>query len=104
MYRTSPIRRHNRQRVINRKKRIIKEQNNYWHVPFDGMLSKGKIHCSCWMCRHKSYDRPKIQDLRRDVGYVNSIKGLDDFDDAIAVDGGMLNRLQNSITHNIKTW
>ena len=21
-----------------------------------GVLAKGKIHCSCWMCRSKSYD------------------------------------------------
>ena len=25
---------------------------------------KGKIHCSCWMCRRKSYDDPKIRDKR----------------------------------------
>ena len=31
----------------------------------DGMLNKGKIHCSCRMCRKKSYDYPKMQDIRR---------------------------------------
>lgn len=49
---------------IRRKQRIIKEQGNYWHYEHAGSLSKGKIHCSCPMCRRKSYDSPKIQDVR----------------------------------------
>lgn len=62
--RNRTYRRIQRRRVINRKKRIIKGQNNYWHYKNEGELSKGKIHCSCWMCRSKSYDRAKIQDVR----------------------------------------
>lgn len=30
------------------------------------MLSKGKIHCSCPMCRHKSYDEKSMSDKRKD--------------------------------------
>lgn len=50
---------------IKRKQRIIKDQHDYWQVSHEGMLNKGKIHCSCPMCRHKSYDSPKIRDLRQ---------------------------------------
>ena len=52
-------------RVIRKKKRIIHEQGDYWYVDHDGILSKGKIHCSCPMCRHKSYDHANMQDLRK---------------------------------------
>lgn len=68
--------RYERFRHINRKKRIIKEQNNYWHYKHEGMLSKGKIHCSCWMCRQKSYDSLKISDIRK-IDKMNA--DLDDF-------------------------
>lgn len=57
--------RHQRFRVIARKKRIIKEQNNYWHYKYEGELSKGKIHCSCWMCSGKTrIHGPKFSELR----------------------------------------
>jgi hypothetical protein len=49
------FRRHQRQRVISRKKRISRkiygERGFYEH---DGQYSKGKIHCSCWMCSSKA--------------------------------------------------
>lgn len=48
-----------RQKHINRKKRIIKEQNNYWHYECEGILNKGKIHCSCGMCRNKTNNKGK---------------------------------------------
>ena len=55
-----------RKKHINRKKRIVKKaysliDNYYEH---DGMYSKGKIHCSCWMCRRKSYDEATMMDKR----------------------------------------
>ena len=49
---------------ISRKKRIIHSQNDYWNFRHDGELSKGKIHCSCWMCRRKSYISAKMSDAR----------------------------------------
>lgn len=48
-----------RQKHINRKKRIIKEQNNYWHYKHEGVLNKGKIHCGCGMCRSKTNNKGK---------------------------------------------
>lgn len=56
MPRPMAYRRHQRHAHINRKKRIIKEQNDYWRYKYDGDLDKGKIHCSCPLCRHKSRD------------------------------------------------
>lgn len=49
---------------INRKKRINRNCGWYWHYEYDGMYSKGKIHCSCGMClaktRNKNYKRRHI--------------------------------------------
>ena len=36
-----------------------------------GRLSKGKIHCSCWMCRVKSYDYRSHMDARRIQGMTD---------------------------------
>ena len=55
MQRTRAYRRSQRERVIARKKRIA-EDITYGHVGWysvDGKYSKGKIHCSCPMCRGK---------------------------------------------------
>lgn len=53
-----------RKKHINRKKRIIKNLNNYWYFKHEGELSKGKIYCSCGMCsaktRNKKYKRRHI--------------------------------------------
>lgn len=74
--RTLSYRRMQRRRTINRKKNIIKKQNNYWYYKHEGQLSKGKIHCSCWMCRSKSYDGAKIQDLRNYIGEYSQLYEL----------------------------
>lgn len=55
-----------RKRHINRKKRIIKGLNDYWVYKHEGMLSKGKIHCSCYMCAGKTnWHGYKPSDLRK---------------------------------------
>ena len=72
--RDSEFYRDERAKHIARKKKIIKEQNNYWYYEHEGELSKGKIHCSCWLCRHKSYDYPKIQDVRNKLRLNSSLK------------------------------
>ena len=46
------------------KKRIIAE-GNIWYYKFEGQFSKGKIHCSCPMCRVKSCDCKQARDIRR---------------------------------------
>ena len=61
MKKTRAFRRFQRERVINRKSRILRkiggEENLLaWSRGNTGRFSKNKIHCSCWMCRTKSSD------------------------------------------------
>lgn len=60
--RTADYQRYQRYRHINRKKRIIHDQNDYWKYKFEGELSKGKIHCSCWLC---SFHGMSMSDIRK---------------------------------------
>ena len=69
MNRSRSYYRKQRMRAIHRKEKILRqlggEENAFaWEHGAVGRLSKGKIHCSCWMCRRKSYDDPKIRDKR----------------------------------------
>lgn len=52
-----------REQHIKRKERIVKETGSWWYK-HRGSLAKGKIHCSCPLCRRKSYDDPRISDLK----------------------------------------
>ena len=52
MKRTKAYYRHHRWRVINRKKKFVK-QTGRWNYKFDGVFNKGKMHCSCGMCTYK---------------------------------------------------
>ena len=65
--------RYQRRAHIARKKGIIKRTHSYW-VTIDGALNKGKIHCSCPMCRRKSYDEKTLSDLRKDDRDAFSLK------------------------------
>lgn len=53
--------RYQRRHAINRKFNILrglwgtKETEEVYCPNKRGKLSKGKIHCSCWLCREKSY-------------------------------------------------
>lgn len=80
-----------RRRHIDRKKRIIKLQNGYWYYEHEGILSKGKIHCSCWMCRRKFYDSAKVQDYRAAVGMIDQLN-----------DAGIAEFVKNSIRNRVK--
>ena len=57
MSRTRAYTRKMRAKAIKRKKRIVSNwrwfENGYY--PHDGMYSKGKIHCSCPLCKDKTY-------------------------------------------------
>lgn len=57
MSRTRAYTRKMRAKHIKRKKRIV--SNWHWfengYYPHDGMYSKGKIHCSCPLCKTKAY-------------------------------------------------
>ena len=74
MSRTRAYTRKMRAKHIKRKKRIT---SHYWsadtypYYPHDGMYSKGKIHCSCRMCRSKDYNGrhvPTMQEKRHGIG------------------------------------
>ena len=77
MSRTRSWRRFQRNRVIHHKSMILRDywklnDADYWTPERYGVLSKGKVHCSCWMCRHKSYDDPRIMDKRRTISQNQS--------------------------------
>ncbi len=41
-----------------------------------GYLSKGKIHCSCWLCRKKSYDEKSHSDKMKDCSAAQALVEL----------------------------
>ncbi|MGE7023788.1 hypothetical protein [Solibacillus cecembensis] len=49
--------RHHRERIIQKKWAILKNvfQMENEFLPVRGSLSKGKVHCSCRMCRYEQY-------------------------------------------------
>lgn len=58
-----------RKRTIRRKRNLLYGigGHDYWWAwtrGANGRLAKGKIHCSCPMCRRKSYDDPAVWDKR----------------------------------------
>lgn len=61
MNRSRSFYREMRAKHIRRKKSIAQHCWRNWELPFDGMYSKEKIHCSCPMCstktRNKKYKR-----------------------------------------------
>ena len=77
MARTRSYRRDVRNKTIARKKRICRAiyggsphrlyespEPGYWYK-VDGRYTKGKIHCSCKMCKYsKHYGLPTVRDLR----------------------------------------
>ena len=63
-----------RAKTIKRKKEIVSHWNGFedGYYEHDGMYSKGKIHCSCRMCRSKDYNGnhiKTIQELKNDISY-----------------------------------
>lgn len=80
MNRTRVWYRYQRRRAIHRKAGILRriwgaaEVNLWTKNGKTGKLSKGKIHCSCWMCRHKSRDEHSASDLRKESSLRQQIK------------------------------
>ena len=69
MKRNRVYRRSQRARVISRKVRILRKIGGdklvfAWYRGKAGHFAKGKIHCSCPMCRTKSYDNLSHADQR----------------------------------------
>ena len=63
--------RFHRRRTIGRKLGILRrygsDEVEGWTHGKPGRLSKGKIHCSCWMCRRKSCDELSMTDKRKEL-------------------------------------
>ena len=71
--------RYQRRRAICRKAGILRraygsDEVQYWTGGKPGKLSKGKIHCSCWMCRRKSYDESSMADQRKTISAMFAVK------------------------------
>jgi hypothetical protein len=58
--------RHHRERVINRNSKLAKQFYGDGYYKYPGQFSKGKIHCSCGMCRIKTrYNGWSMSDRRK---------------------------------------
>ena len=66
MNRTQDYYRHHRKRVIEKKKKFVKQFYDGFYYEVEGKYSKGKIHCSCHMCSGKTKVRGlSISDMRK---------------------------------------
>jgi len=105
-------RRWQRRRIIRNKLGLLKRLGGKDYVQAKtrgkpGRLAKGKIHCSCSLCRTKSYDQISLQTAKQDDSAVQqlleyqSVVGIDaklivvgitatDFSIADLSDAGML--------------
>ena len=77
MNRSRDYYRYQREQHINRKIGILKRYQNEGfyegHARIKGKLSKGKIHCSCWMCRKKSYDELSHSDKIKNLKQISQL-------------------------------
>lgn len=63
-----------------RAKAIAKKiRKSHYYTPdgyyrYKGKFSKNKIHCSCWLCRMKSYDYPTKTDMNKLIDFEQQLK------------------------------
>ena len=79
MSRTRDWHRFQRRRAIARKAGILRRNWGAEEVflgtgGMSGRLSKGKIHCSCWMCRCKSRDERSASDNRKQISMLQQME------------------------------
>lgn len=74
-----------RAKHIKRKKNIVSHwkwfENGYY--PYDGMYSKGKIHCSCPLCKEKAYYGKHIPTLNELSSYDKMKDGINEYYDGV---------------------
>lgn len=70
--------RHQRERIIRKKWAILRDvlQIEDKYMPIRGTLSKGKVHCSCKVCRYEQYY--KIPKPRHKAKWAAMQRELDD--------------------------
>lgn len=71
--------RHQRGRIIRRKWMILQVilQLEAEYMPVRGILSKGKVHCSCKICRYEQYY--SIPKAKHKAKWVAMQKEIDDY-------------------------
>ena len=73
-----------RKRIIRNKSRLLwrlggSDVYEGWTRGYSGRLAKGKIHCSCRMCRTKSYDCFSHKDAKRRLDeHADGLENLSD--------------------------
>ncbi len=87
MQRTRAYRRRQRSRVIARKKRFCRLYYGHDYYPFDGMYSKGKIHCSCPMCRGKDEFGEHIRTMGELTAQMKLEEELRDYQNGVLMIG-----------------
>lgn len=70
-----------RKRAIHRKESLLRQLGGEelvqgWERGAAGRLSKGKIHCSCPLCRRKSYDEPSARDRRKALSAADQLREM----------------------------
>ena len=82
MHRTRDFRRKVRAKQIKRKKKIRQQIDPlfvwYGYYDHDGQYSKGKIHCSCRMCRSSDYNGRHIKTKYEISSIIGMKEQLDD--------------------------
>ena len=66
-----------RAKHIKRKKKIVSNWRWWGQVPYykhDGMFSKGKIHCSCPLCKDKAYYGKHIMTLQEQRDNISAVE------------------------------
>ena len=71
-----------RKRAIHRKEELLRRIGGEayvraWAHGMTGRFVKGKIHCSCWMCRKKSYDDPPLRDKRMAMAAAEQLREIE---------------------------
>ena len=71
-----------RRRAIQRKEKLLRRLGGVelvqgWERGAAGRLSKGKIHCSCPLCRKKSYDAPSARDRRKALDAADQLREME---------------------------
>ena len=68
-------RRNQRNRAIQRKKRIVKAVYNGYYFKHDGQYSKGHIGCECGLCKPgKRFREPSLADWKKSQAFLMDLQ------------------------------
>lgn len=78
-YRSKAYTRNQRERIIQRKWKILIDvlHREIEFMPLRGTLSKGKVHCSCKLCRYEQYhgipkakQKAKLEAMQKEINEI----------------------------------